>query len=220
MAANPFHQPVSKDMNGAKRSVEAFGDAARQADMALVTACQEGDDTAFEALMRRYKDRVYAVLYRFLGNREDALDVAQEVFLRAYRGMADFRGEARVYTWLYRIAVNLARNRVRDRGRKGRDQATSLEGLEEAAPGAAQAAAADCDTPREHAQRGELQAALEACLEQVPDVYRLAFVLRIFDERSYEEIADALECPEGTVKSRLNQARRLLRACLEQNGVL
>ncbi len=207
-------------MNEFGQSAEALNDAIEPPDAALVMACREGDDAAFEALMRRYKDRVYNVLYRFLGHREDALDVAQEVFLRAYRGLPDFRGDARVYTWLYRIAVNLARNRVRDLGRKGRDRATSLEGLDEAAPGVARLATADRETPRDRAQRGELEAALEACLDDLPETYRLAFVLRIYDALSYEAMADALECPAGTVKSRLNQARRLLRACLDKHGVL
>lgn len=194
--------------------------AAESPDAALAAAFRDGDSAAFSLLMHRYKDRVYNVLYRLLGNHEDAQDVAQEVFVRAYHGLTDFRGEARIYTWLYSIALNLARNRMRDRGRKGRDRGVSLDALAEAAPGAAQQAAADCDTPRNAAQRHELDDALEACLGGLPEPYRAAFVLRVADGMNYEEIAEALECPKGTVKSRLNQARGLLRTCLEQRGVV
>lgn len=207
-------------MSGISRPVEIAEAAAESPDTALVAAFQDGDSAAFSLLMRRYKDRVYNVLYRLLGNHEDAQDVAQEVFVRAYHGLNEFRGEARVYTWLYSIALNLARNRMRDRGRKGRDSGVSLDALAEEAPGAAQEAAADCDTPRHAAQRRELDDALETCLARLPELYRAAFVLRVADGMNYEEIAESLECPKGTVKSRLNQARVLLRACLEQRGVV
>jgi RNA polymerase sigma-70 factor (ECF subfamily) len=125
-----------------------------------------------------------------------------------------------VYTWLYSIAANLARNRLRDSSRKGRDQGSSLEALQEAAPALAQAAAAVHETPRTAAQRHELDAALRHCLDQLPEVYRLAFVLRIFDGLCYEDIASSAGCPAGTVKSRLNQARKLLRDCLEKQEIL
>lgn len=206
-------------MSGISRPVEITNAAAESPDAALVIAFRDGDSAAFALLMHRYKDRVYNVLYRLLGNHEDAQDVVQEVFVRAYGGLNEFRGEARVYTWLYSIALNLARNRVRDLGRKGRDRGVSLDALAEEAPGAAQTASA-CDTPRHAAQRRELDDALEACLGGLPEPYRAAFVLRVVDGMNYEEIAEALECPKGTVKSRLNQARGLLRACLEQRGVV
>lgn len=202
------------------RPVEIADAAAESPDAALVVAFREGDSAAFSLLMRRYKDRVYNALYRLLGNHEDAQDVTQEVFVRAYHGLNEFRGEARVYTWIYSIAINLARNRMRDRGRKGRDRGVSLDALAADAPGAAQEAASGCDTPRHAAQRRELDDALETCLAGLPELYRAAFVLRVVDGMSYEEIAQTLECPKGTVKSRLNQARSLLRACLEQRGVV
>ena len=102
-------------------------EARARSDAGLVEECRSGDLTAFDELVRRYKDRVYNVVYRFLGNREDALDVAQETFVRAYRGITEFRGHAQVYTWLYSIAANLARNRLRDGSRRGRDKGTSIE---------------------------------------------------------------------------------------------
>jgi RNA polymerase sigma-70 factor (ECF subfamily) len=188
-------------------------------DRALVERFRAGDEAAFDALVRNNQDRVYGLLWRMLGNREDALDLAQDTFVRAYRGIDGFRAEARFSTWVYGIALNLARNRLRDRTRKGRDRGMSLETLETDAPGAVPAgAAADC--PRAAAEHGELTAALEACLEHLPETLRGAFALRVFEGLAYEEIADAMECPRGTVKSRLNDARRRLADCLERRGVI
>lgn len=189
-------------------------------DAALVSQCREGDSCAFDELVRRHKDRVYNVVYRFLGNHEDALDVCQEVFVRAYRGIHGFKGQSKVYTWLYSIAANLARNRLRDKGRKGRDKGVSLEGLAERAPGVAAQASCTNESPRAAAEQHELEAVLQQCLEELPDHYRLAFVLRTFEDLSYEEIAGVMACPEGTVKSRLNQARKMLRERLKELAVL
>lgn len=192
----------------------------RTPDTELVDACRNGDESAFDELVRRYKDRVYNVVYRYLGNHEDSLDVALEVFVRAYRNLDSFRGHAQVYTWLYSIAANTCRNRLRDRGRKGRDKGVSYEALAESAPGIAQEATATHITPSHLAEKRELNEGLKGCLGDLPDNYRLVFVLRTFDNLSYTDIATAAECPEGTVKSRLNQARKLLRECLGRRGLL
>jgi RNA polymerase sigma-70 factor (ECF subfamily) len=196
-------------------------EARERSDLTLVEECRGGDATAFDELVRRYKDCVYNVVYRFVGNHEDALDVCQEVFMRAYRGVAGFRGSAKVYTWLYCIAANVARNRLRDGGRKGRDKGVSLDALEAAgAPAASQSPHPQCETPRAAAERHELDEMLQRCLNELPDHYRMAFVLRTFDDLSYEEIAEALGCPTGTVKSRISQARKMLRDRLEELAVL
>jgi len=142
------------------------------------------------------------------------------VFVRAYRGIEDFRGTAQVYTWLHSIAANLARNRLRDRGRKGRDKAVSLEALDANAPGLAQEAASTARTPGDIAMSEEFQALLQQCLNELPDHYRQTFVLRTFEDLSYEEIADIMGCPAGTVKSRLNQARTMLRNRLKELSFL
>ena len=206
--------PEHNDITTATRPVMELDDAT------LVAAFQAGDARAFDAIVRRHKDRVYRVLYRYLGNHEDALDIAQEVFIRAHRGLDNFTGKAQLTTWLHSIAANLAKNRLRDRGRKGRDQGDSLEGLLTSQPGAAQSIAVDNTTPRTTAQRTEVNTALEACLADLPEHHRLAFVLRLFDGLSYAEIATASDVPEGTVKSRLNHARKLLKTCLENHGIL
>jgi len=200
--------------------VVVLNEARDDTDTALVEACRQGDTNAFSEVVRRYKNRVYNVIYRFLGNHEDAVEVAQEVFVRAYRSIDRFHGEAKLYTWLYTIAANLSRNRLRDRARKGRNMGVSLEVLEEEAPGAAQTAASTPTSPRSLAERRELDEALQRCLDRLGETHRLAFVLRVFDGLSYEEIAESIGCPQGTVKSRLNQARKSLAECLKRSGVL
>jgi len=200
--------------------VELLEEVKRTPDSELVSACQNGDDAAFEELVRRYKDRVYNVVYRYLGNHEDTLDVALEVFVRAHRNMGAFQGHSQVFTWLYSIAANACRNRLRDRTRKGRNMSVSFEALSDSAPGVAQQATAHEVTPSRLAEKRELNEGLKGCLDELPDNYRLVFVLRTFDSLSYSEIADSVECPEGTVKSRLNQARKLLKDCLTRRGLL
>ncbi|MEK7793538.1 MAG: sigma-70 family RNA polymerase sigma factor [Candidatus Hydrogenedentota bacterium] len=189
-------------------------------ELDLVEACQAGDPSAFEELVRRYKDRVYNVVYRYIGNHQDAEEVAQDVFLRAYHGLRGFRGGSRVYTWLYSIACNLAKNNVRDRGRKGRNKTTSLDALEESSPGWGSSLARSHSAPDVSLSAAESEAALQQCLDELPDHYRMPFVLRTFDNLTYEEIAEVMGCPPGTVKSRLNQARTILHRRLKERAVL
>lgn len=188
-------------------------EAREHSDTALVEECRQGESWAFDELVRRYKDRVYNVVYRFLGNREDAAEIASEVFVRAYQGMSEFRGHAQIYTWLYSIAANLARNRIRDSKRKGRNMGTSLETMQGRAPHTNR-------TPRAEAEAHEMDETLQQCLDELPEHYRTAFVLRTFEDMSYDEIADTLDCPVGTVKSRINQARKLLRQRLQELALL
>ncbi len=195
-------------------------EAEKHTDDDLVRACRDGQESAFDELVRRYKDRVYNVVYRYLGNHEDSLDVALEVFVKAYRNLDSFQGHAQVYTWLYSIAANASRNKLRDQSRKGRNKGVSYEALQEMAPSVAQAATTNPVTPSHLAQKRELDEGLKACLEELPDTYRLPFVLRTFDNLSYADIAASVDCPRGTVKSRLNQARKRLRDCLTQREVL
>jgi RNA polymerase sigma-70 factor (ECF subfamily) len=187
-------------------------------DKALVEDCQNGNPAAFDELVRRYKDRVYNVVYRFLGNHEDAQDVAQETFIKAYLGIRQFEGRSRVYTWLYSIAGNLARNKIRDGGRRGRDRAVSLEAQRE--DGRIREWASTAETPEEVARARELAGQLQLALNDLPEHYRLVFVLRTFEKLSYDEIADVVGSPRGTVKSRLNQARKQLHERLSSAAVI
>lgn len=197
-----------------------FREAETLSDLDLVEHCRRGDSSAFDVIVRRYSSRLYNVVLRYVGNQEDALDICQEAFLRAHRSLDGFRGEAGVYTWLYSIAANLARNRLRDRSRKGRNKGVSLDALREDAPGVANGAAAAARNPGDEAMEREMEEILQQCLDELPDHYRLPFVLRTFDDLSYEEIARVMDCPPGTVKSRLNQARRLLHQRLRALAVL
>lgn len=192
----------------------------RDTDQLLVEQCQGGDMAAFDDLVLRYKDRIYNVVFRFLGHHEDAQDVVQEVFVRAYRGIQDFQGRSQVYTWLFSIAGNLSRNALRDSGRKGRNQGVSLNRLEEDAPQVAQRVARVDENPAAVAEQHELNEVLQECIETLPEHYRMVFVLRTFEQLSYDEIAETLGCPRGTVKSRLNQARSQLRDALRERSVL
>jgi len=200
--------------------LELLTEQERDADVALIEECRSGDSSAFDAIVHRYKDRIYNVAYRFLGNHEDAQDVAQEVFVRAYRGIEGFKGDSKVYTWLYSIAGNLARNKLRDSKRKGRDMGVSLEELEGRAPGAIQSFATTRETPEDAARKQETSDALQDCLQELPEHYRIVFVLRTFEELSYEEIADSVGCPKGTVKSRLNHARKFLHEALKARSII
>jgi RNA polymerase sigma-70 factor, ECF subfamily len=206
--------------NRRSNPVPALKEARTLSDEALAALCRAGSREAFDEIVRRYRDRVYAVIYRYVGNREDALDVAQETFVRAYRNIGQFAGESKFSTWLHAIAANLARNRLRDRSRKGRNMGTSLESLAENAPAMAQSAAASGLTPRHNAEAGELEAALQDCLDRLSEEARFVFVLRTFEELPYAEIAEAADCRPGTVKSRLNTARRSLHDCLQGKAVL
>jgi len=181
----------------------------------LAEGLREGDPAAFEQLVRQYKDRIYNVVYRFVGNHEDARDIAQETFIRAHRALSSYRGHARLSTWLHAIAANLTKNRLRDQARRGRNLATSLDAIEEQG-GSFEAG----ETPREAAEKRELDEALQRCLDALPDNFRVAFILRTHEDLCYEDIADATGCPVGTVKSRLNEARKRLHGCLRRHGVL
>lgn len=189
-------------------------------DWALVEECRLGSARAFDTLVKRYKDRVYNVAYRFVGNHEDAQDIAQEAFIRAYKGIEAFKGTSKVYTWLYSITGNLARNKLRDANRKGRNMGSSLEALQEKAPDVAQAYASTTETPEQIARGRELEEQLQVCLDEMPEHCRMTFVLRTFENLTYAEIADCMACPTGTVKSRLNQARSMLHTRLKELSLL
>jgi RNA polymerase sigma-70 factor (ECF subfamily) len=195
-------------------------EARERTDEDLVKACQQGDATAFDALMGRYKDRLHAVVYRYLGRHEDTAEVCQDAFVKAYFAINDFRGEAKFSTWLISIAANLARNSLRDRQRKGRDKGSSLEAMSDSARTMVDRAMASKMTPRGDAVREETEAVLQDCLGQLDDAMRMTFVLRMYEEMSYQEIAEVTEVPLGTVKSRLNGARSALRTMLNDRDIL
>jgi len=175
-------------------------------DHDLVARLRAGDPRAFEDLVRGYQHRVFGVALRMLGSRAEAEDIAQDVFLRVHRAVRDFRGEARLSTWLYGIASNLCLNRLAsaDRKRMRHDDDALMQ-----APGDA----VDATAAMEHA---EVQAALRQAIAELPDERRLVVVLRDLEGLSYEEIAQALDLEPGTVRSRLHRARLDLKSKMER----
>ena len=153
--------------------------------------------------MERYQRKVYSIAYGFLRNQEDALDVVQEAFIKVHRYIHKFQGNSGFYTWLYRIASNAAKNYLVARGRRPLASADvdDAEYFEDAE------SLRDIDTPETRYFGGELAKAVQQTLDDMPDELRIALTLREFDGLSYEEIADVMACPVGTVRSRIFRAR-------------
>jgi RNA polymerase sigma-70 factor (ECF subfamily) len=179
-------------------------------DRALAAALCAGEEAAYEALILRFEQPVYGVVSRLLENPADAPDVVQEVFLKVFRNIGGFRGDSSLKTWIYRIAVNEARNHQRWFGRhRGREV-----GLEPAAPearGYGEWLPDPSPGPYEEALDHEVHALVEEALKRISPAYRTALVLREVEELSYEEIAAILEVSLGTVKSRILRGREALR---------
>jgi RNA polymerase sigma-70 factor (ECF subfamily) len=171
------------------------------ADHELVARARGGDREAFRLLVERYEGRAYAIAYGFVGHREDARDIVQEAFLKAYRTLGGFRGDSSFYTWLYRIVVNLAIDHRR------RERPVPLEQPERLADTRGEG-------PADQTYRGELREAIRAAVDALPAEQRRVIILRELEGLSYAEIADTEQVPIGTVMSRLFYARRKLQAAL------
>ncbi|CAM5200079.1 RNA polymerase sigma factor RpoE [Oligella ureolytica] len=180
----------------------------REIDAALVKRAQAGEKRAFELLVTKYQRRILRLLGRILHNQSDVEDIAQETFLKAYRALPKFRNESAFYTWLYRIAVNTARNHISSKHNQVfvSDQIESRDGetfslLDNLTDG---------ETPETHMHNRELIEALQAALDELPEQLRQAIVLRELEGLSYEEISTAMDCPVGTVRSRIFRAREAI----------
>lgn len=172
-------------------------------DWELVQKCQSGEMSAFQELVSRYHQKVYLVILGLLGNREDALEVAQETFLRAYRKIGGFRGGSSFYTWIYRIGVNLAIDTQRRQKRNPLDFRDSMDGVFESQNEVARDPFAE-----EHDR--ELREGLIKAINDLTPEHKAVIVLRTVEGLSYKEIAAILGCSEGTVMSRLHYARKKL----------
>lgn len=179
----------------------------------LVAELQSGSDAAFDWLVTHYNGPVYSLLYGMLGGSADAADCAQEVFLKAFRGIRGFHRGSTLKTWLYRIAIREALNHKRWHWRHSRQQ-VSLEGEREADAGFVEPRDQG-ESPFDWLATRELREVVQNALQQVPDVYRAAVILRDLDGLSYEEVGEVLDISVGTVKSRMIRGRRLLREILE-----
>ncbi len=184
-------------------------ETAETTDEQIVACALAGDAEAFGEIVRRWERRIYALAYGILGREEDARDAAQETFIAAFRHLANFRGEAKVSSWLHRIAVNQCITRQRRARVRGE---TSLEAEEEAAAGGARfAAPARTSSPARLTEAGERAGAVRRAVGALPPELRAVVVLKEFEDMTFQEIADALDVPLSTVKSRLYTALKQLR---------
>ena len=175
----------------------------RETDQQLVLRAQKGDTRAFDLLVLKYQGRIATLVARFVNDATEVEDVTQEAFIKAFRALPKFRGESAFYTWLYRIASNAAKNYLVARGRRPQS-ATDVDAAEYFDDAES---LRDIDTPENRYFGGELAKAVQATLDGLPDELRIALTLREFDGLSYEEIADVMACPVGTVRSRIFRAR-------------
>lgn len=177
---------------------------AKDTDKELVRRVQKGDKRAFDLLFSRYQHKILSLVSRYLRDAQDVEDVTQEAFIKAFRALPRFRGESAFYTWLYRIAINTAKNHLVARSRRppGVDvdveDAEFMDGAELLKEG---------ESPESALVRDELSAAIDTAIAQLPDDLRSAVTLREFDGLSYEQIAQIMDCPVGTVRSRIFRAR-------------
>ena len=177
------------------------------ADQQLVQRVQAGDKTAFNLLVVKYQHRVLKLVSRFVNDAAEAEDVAQEAFIKAYRALPSFRGESAFYTWLYRIAINTAKNALVSNRRRPVDFDLDLQDPDQYER---QARLKEADTPEGVLLTEEIRQVVERAMEQLPEDLRTAIVLRELEGLSYEEIAEAMDCPVGTVRSRIFRAREAI----------
>ena len=177
-----------------------------QLDQKLVSRVQKGDRAAFDLLLVKYQNRVASIVSRFVSNPEDIADLTQEVFIRVYRAIHSFRGDSAFYTWLFRIAINQAKSYLKkNKARVGFQENTHSEyNIEEQNNGH------HSETPENLLSRSELAEGIENALAVMPAELSIALILREFDGLSYDEISKVMECPIGTVRSRIFRARELL----------
>jgi RNA polymerase sigma-70 factor (ECF subfamily) len=176
-------------------------------DQQLVQRVQKGDKSAFDLLVLKYQHRVLKLVSRFVSDPAEAEDVAQEAFIKAYRALPAFRGDSAFYTWLYRIAINTAKNALVSNRRRPVDFDLDMQDPDQYER---HARLKEADTPEGVLLTDEIRVVVEKALEQLPEDLRTAIVLRELEGLSYEEIAEAMDCPVGTVRSRIFRAREAI----------
>ncbi|WP_314343814.1 RNA polymerase sigma factor RpoE [Haemophilus parahaemolyticus] len=180
-------------------------------DQELVEKAQQGDKKAFNLLVVRYQNRVAGLLTRYV-SRDDIPDIVQESFIKAYRSLASFRGESAFYTWLYRIAVNTAKNHLTALGRRPPKEDILAEDAESYDAGTQ---LREADTPEHLVLSNELKRVVFETIENLPEELKMAITLREIEGLSYEEIAEVMSCPVGTVRSRIFRAREAIDAKIQ-----
>lgn len=179
----------------------------READQALVERVQRGDKKAFDVLVLKYQHKVGNLISRYIRDSSEVLDVTQEAFIKAYRALPKFRGDSAFYTWLYRVAINTAKNHLAAQARRppGDDiEADVAEQMDMGSP------LKEYATPENLALQREIAHTIQKALDQLPEDLRTAITLRELEGLTYEEIAQAMDCPIGTVRSRIFRAREAI----------
>lgn len=177
---------------------------AQDTDEKLVARVQQGDKRAFDLLVLKYQHKIIAIISRFIRDSAEVHDVAQEAFIKAYRALGNFRGDSAFYTWIYRIAVNTAKNHLVSRGRRPPatdvdvDDAEFLNGAD---------GLRDNTSPEHELMKDQLEQVVYKAIQSLPEDLRTALTLREMEGMSYEEIAEVMDCPVGTVRSRIFRAR-------------
>jgi RNA polymerase sigma-70 factor (ECF subfamily) len=180
----------------------------READQVLVEQVQRGDKRAFELLVAKYQRKIFRLLSRLIRDAAEIEDVAQEAFIKAYRALPNFRGESAFYTWLYRIAINTAKNHLVAQGRRA--PTTTETEIDEAENFDDADQLRDVNTPDSMLLSKQVGEAVNRAIENLPEDLRTAIVLRELEGLSYEEIAETMNCPIGTVRSRIFRAREAI----------
>lgn len=182
-------------------------------DLSLVKRAQGGDDSAFDALIRKYQQRIYFTVYNMTSNHEDANDLTQETFVKAHQALASFKGDSSFYTWVYRIAVNKTINFVKSRSKRSFLSLNDLDFNAEHDPDMVELVSDK--TPRRDVALTELQKKLNEALQRLSEHHRMVVVLHDIQGMAHEEIAKIMDCNVGTVRSRLFYARQQLQGFLQ-----
>ena len=181
--------------------------AEKETDQVLVERVQRGDKKAFDVLVLKYQHKVANLISRYIRDSSEVLDVTQEAFIKAYRALPKFRGDSAFYTWLYRVAINTAKNHLAAQARRPPGDDIEAETAEQMDMGAA---LKETDTPENLALQREIASTIQQALDGLPEDLRTAITLRELEGLSYEEIAQAMDCPIGTVRSRIFRAREAI----------
>lgn len=179
----------------------------RRSDQELVRRVQAGERAAFDILVGKYQSRIITLISRYVKDPSQSLDVAQETFVKAYKGLARFRGDSAFYTWLYRIAINTAKNHLVAEGRRIPDSSIDVQDAEQYAD---YHELKDSSTPESMLLSEEIKLTVSSAIKHLPEDLKIAITLRELEGMSYEAIAEAMDCPIGTVRSRIFRAREAI----------
>jgi RNA polymerase sigma-70 factor (ECF subfamily) len=182
-------------------------------DQQLVSRVQKGDSRAFDLLVLKYQHKIFGLISRYVRDADEVQDVAQEAFIKAYKALPNFRGDSAFYTWLYRIAINTAKNYLVSRARRPPGSDVEIEDAEYFEAGGR---LREIETPESALFGAELKVVVEGAISGLPEDLRTALTLREFDGLSYEDIADIMDCPVGTVRSRIFRAREAIDALVRK----